>query len=167
MWRANCELGKGFDLLKGCTPYFTDDMMDVKTTVMNKTKSMGMKIQSSADYSRSVSNAESLSFGGWGASASESTNYLTSSEYSSNSIIFQIGSIITQDRSLVRDVRSIKLRDSARTLLSTNPTKFIQLYGHNFVVGYQTTSSFFGSCSVHSSFRKSMDKLAVTFDMGY
>lgn len=88
VWRENCELGKGFDIRKGCTPFFTDEVVEVEDTVMNSTKSMGSKIQSSSDYSRAISNSESVSFGGWGASVSQSSKYMTSSEYSSNSITF-------------------------------------------------------------------------------
>lgn len=41
------------------------------------------------------------------------------------------------------------------------------MFGHNFVLGYQTSSSFFGACSIHSEFKKSMDELSVAFSMGY
>lgn len=29
VWHDNCELGKGFDIRKGCTPFFTDDQLDI------------------------------------------------------------------------------------------------------------------------------------------
>ena len=42
----------------------------MKHEVINKTHSMATKIQSSSDYSRVISNVESITFGGWGVSAS-------------------------------------------------------------------------------------------------
>lgn len=108
-WHENCELGKGYDILKGCTPFFTNETPDVKHEVINKTSSMATKIQSSSDYSRVISNVESVTFGGWGVSASQSSKYMTSNEFTENSISFQIGEIVIQNRTLIADVRTIKL----------------------------------------------------------
>jgi len=37
---------------------------------------MATKIQSSSDYERFISNVESITFGGWGVSASQSSKYM-------------------------------------------------------------------------------------------
>lgn len=52
-------------------------------------------------------------------------------------------------------------------MLVNTPDEFLNTYGYSFVIGYETTASFFGSCSIHSEFKKSMSSLEVSFDVSY
>jgi len=157
----SCFLGSGFGIQKGCQ--YVPALQSIpscdtaasgegcyRDTPTEAVRGYSRDVRTSFDYSSLTESVTEAEGGGFGISVSASFSYMKRSQVSEKSTAFFIGSSGRTSVRTLDNPGALKLTDTAKQLLRTNPSLFLQFYSSTFVHTLTYGGSFLGSVTVNS-----------------
>merc|ERR1719422_359151 len=156
-----CFLGSGFGIQKGCQ--YVPALQNIpscdtaasgeacyRDTPTESVRGYSRDVRTSFDYSSLTESVTEAEGGGYGISVSASFSYMKRSQVSEKSTAFFIGSSGRTSVRTLDNPGALKLTSTAKQLLRTNASLFLQFYSSTFVHTLTYGGSFLGSVTVNS-----------------
>lgn len=173
---SNCDLGKGFDVIRQeCMPRaFVWDEVDCTDPDRDKDLyciESSPAVATQHDHELTVSSTHSLetllssltevSGSGYGVKMSASVNYVSKNYESSHSVSFYKTSSGDSYDKHVKYTERLKLNNAAKLMLQKNATQFVELYGSHFVSKVIYSNYFIASVKVTQTKSESSASLGI------